>query len=110
MDGREIYSFVKPYPPVITVTTRALESWREDAPTIESVGYRFVEHMPFLPARRYVRPLPLWLCHKLGIALYGSFWGSLRWLYRRGVIRLANCEGTKTRLCDIRPWPMKGIR
>ena len=102
------YFFKKPYPFVILVTDYVMECGLAVARRIALIGYRPLEYDILMRATRYVRPLPLWFCHELGIALYHAFWGSLRWLYRHGVIRLACDASVRVRLRDIRPWPMRG--
>lgn len=71
-------------------------------------GYRVVDRVPECMAWRYVRPLPLWLLHKAGHALYIGFWQACGWLYRRGILRLACAEGERARIWDFRLWPFKG--
>lgn len=108
VDGREVWHFNKPYPPVIRISTRYLALRRKDAPRFEQLGYRPVERGPWDRTTKYVRPLPLWLCHWVIIAAHRALWDSLKWLYRLGIIRLACDEAVVPRLRDIRPWPMRG--
>lgn len=108
VDGQRVWHFDKPYPFVIAIAERYCGGRREDAPRFEDLGYRAVERMAELRATRYVRPLGLWLCHKVLALCHASFWACLRWLYRRGLIRLACHAGERPRVWHIRPWPMKG--
>jgi hypothetical protein len=108
MDGREVWHFNKPFPPVIRVSRRYPTLRRQDAPRFEDLGYRPVERYPWDRTTKYVRPFPLWLCYYTVLGANRSFSRGLGWLYRFGLIRLACDEGVMPRLRDIRPWPMRG--
>lgn len=92
-------------PNVIDVTVRALREWRPAARQLPYLGYRLVEHEQVYRVSRYVRPLPLWLCHRVGVAAHRFYHQSVGWLYDHGLIGLACDEGVMFRLRDIRPWP-----
>ena len=92
-------------PHVIIVTQLAFSRWRPAVYQLPYLGYRLVEREPYLHATRYVRPLPLWLCHRAGVAALNSYRKSIVWLYDRGLIGLACDVGAIWRFRDIRPWP-----
>ena len=66
-------------------------------------GYRFLERQPVVRSSRWVRPLPLWLCHWVGIRALRAYNEVLGWLWWHGLIALARDEGVMTTWRDIRP-------
>lgn len=103
-------TFERPLPYVTYVSRKAMAQSDVLLGLLKCHGYRAVEQDLSLRAMRYVRPLPLWAVHWAVVRSGGCFWRAVRWLYRHGVVRLANDPATCTRLRDIRPWPMKGAR
>lgn len=72
----ERWEFVRPLPPVIIVTDRAMFQWRRDVPSLEDLGYLQVEWLYWLGASRHVRGRWLWCLHRGGCWL----WARTRWL------------------------------
>ena len=98
-------------PPVIIVTDRFIHTHaRLFEGLVRQWGYRQTERYPLIRGSIFVRPLPLWLLHRLGITLYRRFWGTIQWLYDHHIVRFACTEGQRVRLIDIRPWPFKDHR
>ena len=92
-------------PLVITLTDRVMAHMGEYLPSLASLGYRSVERDHYLRINRYVRPLPLWLCHRAGVAAHRFYRQSVGWLYDHSLISLACDEDMIWRFRDIRPWP-----
>jgi hypothetical protein len=103
-------TFENPMTYVALVSDKAI--WSSDVllTLLKQNGYRALERDLSMRTMRYVRPLPLWVAHWVGVRSYWGFWLTVRWLYRHKIIRLANTPAVPTRLRDIRPWPLKGYR
>ncbi len=104
---QESYALLE-LPPVTLISDRMFRRVPSFNERLSACGYRAVERRPDMRGDLYVRPLPLWLLHKVGHGLSNRRYDALHWLVQHGLLTFAHSPAVYPRLRDYRPWPLKG--